>query len=119
MLSCSPRLHTVAFYDRVLVLDKGEVSEYDTPLALLENPDSVFRSMCEKVSRVFCVFVFVFVSRTPPPLSAVQMFCLLTTDGVSTCVCALCSPLVDGIPLGCGGRTVFLHNHARRGASHV
>lgn len=37
------------FYDRVLVLDKGEVAEYDTPLALLENPDSVFRSMCEKV----------------------------------------------------------------------
>lgn len=42
----------MAFYDRVLVLDKGEVAEYDTPLALLENPDSEFRSMCEKVRAV-------------------------------------------------------------------
>eukprot|EP00903_Cladosiphon_okamuranus_P011464 g10798.t1 len=48
ILCIAHRLHTVAFYDRVLVLDKGEVSEYDTPLALLENPDSAFRSMCEK-----------------------------------------------------------------------
>lgn len=40
----------MAFYDRVLVLDQGEVAEYDTPLALLDNPDSDFRSMCEKVS---------------------------------------------------------------------
>lgn len=43
------RLHTVAFYDRVLVLNQGSVAEYDTPLALLENPDSEFRAMCEKV----------------------------------------------------------------------
>ncbi|CAN0354496.1 unnamed protein product [Pylaiella littoralis] len=41
-------LHTVAFYDRVLVLDQGRVAEYDTPLALLANPDSEFRAMCEK-----------------------------------------------------------------------
>ncbi|CAM9437783.1 unnamed protein product, partial [Hapterophycus canaliculatus] len=42
------RLHTVAFYDRVLVLDQGKVAEYDTPLALLRNPYSQFRAMCEK-----------------------------------------------------------------------
>ena len=46
------RLHTVAFYDRVLVLDQGKVAEYDTPLALLDNPASEFRSMCEKVSTI-------------------------------------------------------------------
>lgn len=39
----------MAFYDRVLVLDQGKVAEYDTPLALLDNPTSEFRSMCEKV----------------------------------------------------------------------
>lgn len=55
----------MAFYDRVLVLDKGEVSEYDTPLALLEKEDSVFRSMCEKVSHAFLLFSF------PPLLSSV------------------------------------------------
>ena len=39
----------MAFYDRVLVLDQGQVAEYDTPLALLQDPYSQFRGMCEKV----------------------------------------------------------------------
>lgn len=49
------RLHTVAFYDRVLVLDQGKVAEYDTPLALLQNPYSQFRAMCEKVRLLYLV----------------------------------------------------------------
>lgn len=44
----------MAFYDRVLVLDQGQVAEYDTPLALLQDPYSQFRGMCEKV-RIFVV----------------------------------------------------------------
>ena len=31
------RLHTVAYYDRVLVMDRGQVAEYDSPLALLQR----------------------------------------------------------------------------------
>ena len=43
------RLHTVMFYDRVLVLQDGEVVEYDTPLALLEKGvGGLFYRMCEK-----------------------------------------------------------------------
>ncbi|KAJ2784237.1 hypothetical protein H4R18_001225 [Coemansia javaensis] len=46
------RLRTVIDYDRVLVLDKGAVVEFDTPHALLRNRDGVFRSMCEKTGEL-------------------------------------------------------------------
>ncbi|KAJ2391932.1 hypothetical protein GGI23_005324 [Coemansia sp. RSA 2559] len=42
------RLRTVIDYDRVLVLDKGKVAEFDTPHNLLQNESGIFRSMCEK-----------------------------------------------------------------------
>ena len=40
-------LRTV-YYDRVLVLDVGRVAEYDTPLALFDKEDSIFRSLCRE-----------------------------------------------------------------------
>ncbi|KAI9501947.1 P-loop containing nucleoside triphosphate hydrolase protein, partial [Coemansia spiralis] len=42
------RLRTIIDYDRVLVLDKGKVAEFDTPHNLLKNNDGIFRTMCEK-----------------------------------------------------------------------
>ncbi|KAJ2658559.1 hypothetical protein IWW48_003964 [Coemansia sp. RSA 1200] len=42
------RLRTVIDYDKVLVLDKGNVAEFDTPSNLLKNDGGIFRSMCEK-----------------------------------------------------------------------
>ena len=39
------RLHTIIEYDRVLVLDKGKVAEFDTPYNLLGQEDSIFRGM--------------------------------------------------------------------------
>lgn len=43
------RLHTVAFYDLVMVMDRGRLVELDTPLRLLsKEPPGVFRSMAEK-----------------------------------------------------------------------
>ncbi|KAJ3204828.1 hypothetical protein HK099_001015 [Clydaea vesicula] len=41
------RLRTVVDYDRILVLDQGQVAEFDTPLALIEK-NGIFRSMCEE-----------------------------------------------------------------------
>ncbi|KAJ2799483.1 hypothetical protein H4R20_004423, partial [Coemansia guatemalensis] len=41
------RLRTVIDYDRLLVLDKGAVVEFDTPRNLLQIPNGHFRSMCE------------------------------------------------------------------------
>ncbi|KAJ2706136.1 hypothetical protein FB645_001893 [Coemansia sp. IMI 203386] len=42
------RLRTIIDYDRVLVLDKGQVVEFDTPAQLLQSPGGMFRSMCEE-----------------------------------------------------------------------
>ena len=46
VLYCSAhRLETIADYDRILILDNGSVAEYDTPAALLANPQSAFARM--------------------------------------------------------------------------
>ncbi|CAN0218408.1 unnamed protein product, partial [Discosporangium mesarthrocarpum] len=50
ILCVAHRLHTVVYYDRVLVLEAGKVKEYDSPINLLHDKGSEFRSMCEKVS---------------------------------------------------------------------
>ncbi|KAJ2088972.1 hypothetical protein IW138_003813 [Coemansia sp. RSA 986] len=42
------RLRTIIDYDRVLVLDKGRIAEFDTPYNLLQNDNGIFKSMCEK-----------------------------------------------------------------------
>jgi ABC-type multidrug transport system fused ATPase/permease subunit len=42
-------LRTIIDYDKVLVLDKGQVIEFGTPLDLIENSAvGMFRSMCEE-----------------------------------------------------------------------
>ena len=35
-------------YDRLIVLDKGEVAEFDTPLNLIHKEGGIFRGMCIK-----------------------------------------------------------------------
>ncbi len=40
------RLHTIAYYDNVLVMDAGRVAECDEPFKLINTPDSIFRQMC-------------------------------------------------------------------------
>ena len=39
---------TVMDYDRILVLDKGNVIEYDTPLALAQIEGGHFNRMCQE-----------------------------------------------------------------------
>lgn len=39
-----------AHYDRILVMDDGHVEEFDTVLNLYDNPNSIFRSLCEEAS---------------------------------------------------------------------
>ncbi|KAG5191528.1 P-loop containing nucleoside triphosphate hydrolase protein [Tribonema minus] len=48
ILCIAHRLHTIIFYDRILVLERGRVAEYAPPLALLRDPHSLFRALCEK-----------------------------------------------------------------------
>ena len=42
------RLRTVIDYDRLIVLDKGELAEFDTPLNLIQKEGGIFRNMCLK-----------------------------------------------------------------------
>ncbi|KAJ1736346.1 hypothetical protein LPJ72_001503 [Coemansia sp. Benny D160-2] len=52
ILCIAHRLRTVIDYDRVLVLDKGKVAEFDTPKDLLQKKDGIFRGMCEKSGEI-------------------------------------------------------------------
>ena len=47
IITIAHRLQTIVDYDKVLVLDKGKVVEYDAPWELIEREDGVFRGMCE------------------------------------------------------------------------
>jgi len=46
MLVIAHRLATIVGFDKVLVLDRGLVKEYDRPSKLMRNPDSAFHSLC-------------------------------------------------------------------------
>ena len=46
LISIAHRLQTVAYYDRILVMDDGQVAEFDSPLALYDDPSSHFRRLC-------------------------------------------------------------------------
>ena len=46
------RLNTIIDYDRVIVMDKGEIAEFDTPKTLLANTNSIFYSMAKDANLV-------------------------------------------------------------------
>ncbi|KAF9914155.1 hypothetical protein BX616_008850 [Lobosporangium transversale] len=52
VLTIAHRLNTVIDYSRVLVLDHGEIKEFDTPANLLSRPDSVFSSMVDETGPI-------------------------------------------------------------------
>lgn len=47
VLTIAHRLNTIIDSDRVLVLDKGKIAEFDAPNSLLEKKDSIFFGMCK------------------------------------------------------------------------
>ena len=47
ILTIAHRLQTIIDYDKVLVLDKGKVIEYDPPWELISREGGIFRGMCE------------------------------------------------------------------------
>ncbi|KAH7008652.1 hypothetical protein EDB80DRAFT_441471 [Ilyonectria destructans] len=47
VITIAHRLQTIVDYDKVLVLDKGQVVEYAHPWELINKEDGTFRSMCD------------------------------------------------------------------------
>ncbi len=49
LIAIAHRLRTIIGWDRILVMDKGEVADFDTPLNLYDKGAelSIFRSLCE------------------------------------------------------------------------
>ncbi|KAF9134866.1 hypothetical protein BGW39_005581 [Mortierella sp. 14UC] len=50
IVTIAHRIRTIADFDRVLVMNAGEVVEFDAPYVLMRQEDSLFRSMCERSS---------------------------------------------------------------------
>lgn len=48
ILAIAHRLHSILHYDKVLVLDRGNISEFDNPRVLLNKTSSIFHRMCEE-----------------------------------------------------------------------
>ena len=47
IITIAHRLQTIIDYDKVLVLDKGRLVEFDSPWELIAREESIFRGMCE------------------------------------------------------------------------
>ncbi|KAJ7758854.1 ABC transporter [Mycena maculata] len=50
ILCIAHRLSTIIAYDRICVLDAGQIAEFDTPANLFQIQDGIFRGMCEHSS---------------------------------------------------------------------
>jgi ATP-binding cassette subfamily C (CFTR/MRP) protein 1 len=45
IVTIAHRLNTIIDYNRVIVINKGEIAEFDTPKTLLSDSNSIFHSM--------------------------------------------------------------------------
>lgn len=51
MITIAHRLNTIMQYDQILVLNDGQVEEYDTPYALVNNPHSFLGKIIREVGK--------------------------------------------------------------------
>uniref|UniRef100_A0A7S3A6C5 Probable ATP-dependent transporter ycf16 n=2 Tax=Rhodosorus marinus TaxID=101924 RepID=A0A7S3A6C5_9RHOD len=48
-LTIAHRINTIITYDKILLLDAGRIKEFDTPSALLSDPNSIFSSLIDEL----------------------------------------------------------------------
>jgi ATP-binding cassette subfamily C (CFTR/MRP) protein 1 len=48
VLCVAHRLRTIIGYDRICVVDAGQIVQLDTPANLYRQEDSIFRGMCDR-----------------------------------------------------------------------
>ncbi|KAJ5980294.1 hypothetical protein N7481_007592 [Penicillium waksmanii] len=48
LLCIAHRLRTIIHYDRICVMDRGQIAEMDHPAVLWKKEDGIFRAMCER-----------------------------------------------------------------------
>lgn len=48
LLCIAHRLRTIIGYDRICVMDAGQIAELDSPANLYRNADGIFRGMCDR-----------------------------------------------------------------------
>ncbi|CCH46371.1 Oligomycin resistance ATP-dependent permease [Wickerhamomyces ciferrii] len=48
ILCIAHRLKTILGYDRILVLEQGEIEQFDEPVTLFNEVDGIFRQMCDR-----------------------------------------------------------------------
>lgn len=48
LLCIAHRLRTVIGWDKIIVMDKGEIIDFASPLELFDNTDGTFRAMCNQ-----------------------------------------------------------------------
>lgn len=49
MITIAHRLNTIIASDKVMVLSFGKILEYDSPQALMSNPESEFSSLLQEM----------------------------------------------------------------------
>lgn len=50
ILTIAHRINTVMDYTKILVLEAGQIAEFDTPEKLLKNPNSLFSKLVKHVN---------------------------------------------------------------------
>ncbi|ODN02105.1 Multidrug resistance-associated protein 4 [Orchesella cincta] len=65
VLTIAHRLHTIIDNDRVLVLDAGEIKEFDEPYVLLSNEESALSQLVETTGRATAANLFHMAKATP------------------------------------------------------
>jgi ABC-type multidrug transport system fused ATPase/permease subunit len=52
ILTIAHRIKTVMDSDKILVLEKGRVEEFESPQTLLQRPESLFYSLAEQAGEI-------------------------------------------------------------------